>query len=217
MINNNTKIGFDAQNRAIVAYHKYDAAGNTQLYNARFEGGRWVVPPDVDWTYRWVVRRHRHAGVPDRGRGGQAAARRHADAGVVPRAVRRLGRVPPRPDHAARHRDDLRRRSPTRARWRRCSRRRPGMVVRWARTPAPAPTRACSTCCAGRRCESNRDMPPATDPAADAPAALRLPVVAPSGLRLRNTVQRRCATARNGTCMSSRTRAFCWKGRLGRR
>src|SRR5262249_53223687 len=37
MINNNTKIGFDAQMRPIVAYHKYDAAGNTQLYDARFE------------------------------------------------------------------------------------------------------------------------------------------------------------------------------------
>jgi hypothetical protein len=54
MINNNTKIGFDAQNRALVAYHKYDAAGNTQLYNARFEGGRWVVHQTSDWTYRWM-------------------------------------------------------------------------------------------------------------------------------------------------------------------
>jgi len=54
MINNNTKIGFDAQNRAIVAYHKYDAAGNTQLYDARFEGGRWAVHQVSDWTYRWA-------------------------------------------------------------------------------------------------------------------------------------------------------------------
>jgi hypothetical protein len=54
MINNNTKIGFDAQKRAIVAYHKFDAAGNTQLYDARFEGGRWVVHQVSDWTYRWV-------------------------------------------------------------------------------------------------------------------------------------------------------------------
>jgi hypothetical protein len=54
MINNNTKVGFDAQNRAIVAYHKYDAAGNTQLYNARFEGGRWVTHQTSTWSYRWA-------------------------------------------------------------------------------------------------------------------------------------------------------------------
>jgi len=54
MINNNTKVGFDAQNRPIVAYHKYDAAGNTQLYNARFEGGRWVTHQTSSWNYRWA-------------------------------------------------------------------------------------------------------------------------------------------------------------------
>ena len=54
MINNNTKIGFDAQGRAIVAYHKYDSAGNTQLYDARFENGAWAVHQVSDWTYRWV-------------------------------------------------------------------------------------------------------------------------------------------------------------------
>jgi hypothetical protein len=53
MINNNTKVGFDAQNRPIVAYHKYDQAGNTQLYNARFEDGAWVVHQTSDWDYRW--------------------------------------------------------------------------------------------------------------------------------------------------------------------
>jgi hypothetical protein len=54
MINNNTKIGFDAQGRAIIAYHKYDQAGNTQLYDARFENGAWAVHQVSDWTYRWV-------------------------------------------------------------------------------------------------------------------------------------------------------------------
>jgi hypothetical protein len=53
MINNNTKVGFDAQNRPIVAYHKYDQAGNTQLYNARFEDGAWVVHQTSTWDYRW--------------------------------------------------------------------------------------------------------------------------------------------------------------------
>jgi hypothetical protein len=54
MINNNTKVGFDAQDRPIVGYHKFEStSGPTQLYNARYEGGRWVVYKTTDWTYRW--------------------------------------------------------------------------------------------------------------------------------------------------------------------
>lgn len=40
--NRNMKVGFDAENRPTVAYLKYDADGNTQLYNARLESGAWV-------------------------------------------------------------------------------------------------------------------------------------------------------------------------------
>lgn len=53
MINNNTKVGFDSQNRPIVVYHKYDENGFTQLYNARLENGQWVVHKTSDWDYRW--------------------------------------------------------------------------------------------------------------------------------------------------------------------
>jgi hypothetical protein len=53
MINNNTKVGFDSQNRPVVAYHKFDANGNTQLCNARFENGAWVVHQTSSWDYRW--------------------------------------------------------------------------------------------------------------------------------------------------------------------
>ncbi|HLV68655.1 MAG TPA: BNR-4 repeat-containing protein [Polyangiaceae bacterium] len=53
MINNNTKVGFDSQNRPVIVYHKYDASGATQLYNARLEDGRWVVRQTSDWDYRW--------------------------------------------------------------------------------------------------------------------------------------------------------------------
>ncbi|HEY6726772.1 MAG TPA: BNR repeat-containing protein [Polyangiaceae bacterium] len=53
MINNNTKVGFDAENRPIIAYHKYDADGNTQLYNARLEDGVWVSHRTSNWDYRW--------------------------------------------------------------------------------------------------------------------------------------------------------------------
>jgi hypothetical protein len=53
MINNNTKVGFDSQKRPVVAYHKFDANGNTQLYNARLENGSWVTYPTSSWNYRW--------------------------------------------------------------------------------------------------------------------------------------------------------------------
>src|SRR5690606_34843666 len=53
MSNNNTKVGFDAKRRPSVAYHKFDANGNTQLYNARFETDKWVVYKTSDWNYRW--------------------------------------------------------------------------------------------------------------------------------------------------------------------
>ena len=53
IINGCTQIGFDAQQRPIVAYHKFDAAGNTQLYNARLEDGNWRVYQGTHWDYRW--------------------------------------------------------------------------------------------------------------------------------------------------------------------
>ena len=43
VINGNVLIGFDAQKRVIITYHKYDAAGKTQVYNARREPGQLPV------------------------------------------------------------------------------------------------------------------------------------------------------------------------------
>jgi hypothetical protein len=54
MINNNTRIGFDAQNRPIIAYHKFDGNGYTQLYEARLENNVWVRYCATNWTYRWA-------------------------------------------------------------------------------------------------------------------------------------------------------------------
>jgi hypothetical protein len=56
IINGNTLIGFDAQKRVVIGYHKFDAAGNTQAYNARLEDGRWKVYRTSDWHYRWDFR-----------------------------------------------------------------------------------------------------------------------------------------------------------------
>ncbi|HEY5957110.1 MAG TPA: BNR repeat-containing protein [Polyangiaceae bacterium] len=53
MINNNTKVGFDSQNRPVVVYHKFDQSGATQLYNARIENGVWVTHQTTNWGYRW--------------------------------------------------------------------------------------------------------------------------------------------------------------------
>ncbi len=53
MINGNTKIGFDQQHRPLVSYHKFDAQGNTQLYNARLEKNDWKIYQTTDWDFRW--------------------------------------------------------------------------------------------------------------------------------------------------------------------
>ena len=53
IINGNTKIGFDALGRVVVGYHKYDAKGNTQIYNARREEGGWKICQTSDWDHRW--------------------------------------------------------------------------------------------------------------------------------------------------------------------
>jgi len=53
MINGNTRIGFDSKGRVILSYHKFDDHGNTQVYNARFEDGRWRIRQASDWDYRW--------------------------------------------------------------------------------------------------------------------------------------------------------------------
>jgi hypothetical protein len=53
MLNGNGKIGFDTKNRVILSYHKFDANGNTQLYNARLENGKWTFYQTSDWNYRW--------------------------------------------------------------------------------------------------------------------------------------------------------------------
>ena len=52
---NRGQIGFDAQGRPIITYHKFDATpqGYTQLYNARLENGTWRIYQTTDWTYKW--------------------------------------------------------------------------------------------------------------------------------------------------------------------
>lgn len=54
LINISYKLGFDNAKRPIIAYHRYDSDGQSQVFCARFEEGRWVVRPVTRWKgYRW--------------------------------------------------------------------------------------------------------------------------------------------------------------------
>jgi hypothetical protein len=57
MINNNTVIGFDDHGRPMITYHKFDAAGDTEIYVARFEDKGWHIAQVSQWKgYRWDFR-----------------------------------------------------------------------------------------------------------------------------------------------------------------
>ncbi len=53
IINGNTMLGFDSKKRPVITYHKFDEKGNTQIYNARLEDGRWKIYQTSKWDYRW--------------------------------------------------------------------------------------------------------------------------------------------------------------------
>ncbi|SHF69541.1 BNR repeat-containing family member [Fodinibius roseus] len=53
MLNGNTVIGFDHQDRPVVTYHKFDAEGRTQVYNARREENGWQIYQATGWDFRW--------------------------------------------------------------------------------------------------------------------------------------------------------------------
>jgi hypothetical protein len=53
LLNNMVKVGFDPLGRQVVSYIHFDAEGNTQLYNARFEEEKWNVYQTSRWSYRW--------------------------------------------------------------------------------------------------------------------------------------------------------------------
>ncbi|HCF94341.1 MAG TPA: hypothetical protein DEW46_04715 [Verrucomicrobia bacterium] len=53
VINGNAKLGFDAEGRVMITYHKYDTAGNTQVFVARREGDGWRRYQVSAWDTRW--------------------------------------------------------------------------------------------------------------------------------------------------------------------
>ena len=67
---NNVKLSFDAQDRPLIAYHKFDEKGKTQLYIARREAAGWRSHQITNWDYRWYfkgggcIRTEIHYGAP---------------------------------------------------------------------------------------------------------------------------------------------------------
>ena len=54
LLNGNLAIGFDAQNRVILTYHRHDARGDMQMFGARRESAGWRIYQISDWAgYRW--------------------------------------------------------------------------------------------------------------------------------------------------------------------
>ena len=48
-------IGWDGAGSPVLNYVKYDAAGSSQLYNARWEGSGWKIHRTSDWSWRWEL------------------------------------------------------------------------------------------------------------------------------------------------------------------
>lgn len=53
MLNGGQKIGFDAQDRPMIAYYKYSEDGNSNFYLARWEDGAWKKVQITDSGWRW--------------------------------------------------------------------------------------------------------------------------------------------------------------------
>ncbi len=47
------RLGWDSRQRTVHSYHKYDDRGNSQIFNARFQGGRWLRVRATEWDFLW--------------------------------------------------------------------------------------------------------------------------------------------------------------------
>jgi len=54
LMNGNVLLGFDGEGRPVIAYHKLDAGGRTQLYNARLEKAGWRIHETSHWNHLWM-------------------------------------------------------------------------------------------------------------------------------------------------------------------
>ena len=53
IINLAAKMVLDKKNNPVFVYHKFDPAGNTQLYIAQIKNGKWNYHGITNWDYRW--------------------------------------------------------------------------------------------------------------------------------------------------------------------
>jgi len=53
LINGNAKLGFDADDKPVVTYHKYDESGKSQVYNAQWMDEGWDFSQSTNWDSRW--------------------------------------------------------------------------------------------------------------------------------------------------------------------
>jgi hypothetical protein len=53
IINLAARLCLDENLKPVFIYHKYDLAGNLQLYVARLENGKWSYKQITNWDYRW--------------------------------------------------------------------------------------------------------------------------------------------------------------------
>ena len=53
VINGGAFMFFNKQNKPMLGYFKYDKAGNSQVFIARFVKGEWLIKQVSNWNYRW--------------------------------------------------------------------------------------------------------------------------------------------------------------------
>jgi len=53
IINLAAKLILDNKRNPVFVYHKYDSAGNIQLYSAHIEENKWIYHQVTNWDYRW--------------------------------------------------------------------------------------------------------------------------------------------------------------------
>ena len=53
-INGGAKLFFDANDKPMIAYMKYDSLGKSQLFLAASRDGKWLIKQVSNWDYRWA-------------------------------------------------------------------------------------------------------------------------------------------------------------------
>ncbi len=78
ILNGSGRIGFDSQKRPMLAYYKFDSAGHSQAYVARWESSTWNIVQLSDWDHRFepagggtLPKYEIHVGIVQPGKAGE--------------------------------------------------------------------------------------------------------------------------------------------------